>query len=160
MKIKGLKQIEKHVYKFTAQFGCSSSLGTDFCYYPLRRHIEYALFIKEDADKYFLESVERLNPNVTMDIFLWSLLHEIGHHETDNLITDDDENIIADTKRLIEAKRIDCREYYNCKDERYATLWAVTYANHHVEELSDFWNTMQKLIFKFYKKNKIAIGQK
>lgn len=155
MKLKGYKPLEKEVNKLTKKFGCTAFLGTDFGYYPATQQIEFSLVVNQTDDAYFLASIKRLSPAVIMDIFLWSLLHEIGHSETYDDITMAEYEIDRLTKEQINKGEIARTEYYNCTDERLATAWAVWYANSHAIELEKQWKRIQKAIIKFYKKNKI-----
>ena len=105
----------------------------------------------------FLNSVLRLEPEVEADVFLWSLLHEVGHHETYDEISDEENDYCDDTKKKIEEGELPNELYYDMIDERLATEWAVEYANTHKEELKAFWEKLQPAIMDFYRLNKVEV---
>ena len=110
--------------------------------------------------KLFLKDVETRFPNVHADIFLWSLLHEIGHSETlDDLDDEVEEHCIEIKQKLNEhpdwSIEICNAIYFNCPDERAATDWAGEYLETHYAEISLFWIKLQKAIKEFYKLNAI-----
>lgn len=153
--LKGIVKIDKVLNDFLEQFECTARLSTDFGYYHTENLITYALVEAETSKTSFMQSIERLKPNVTADVFLWSLLHEIGHHETMDYMTDKQEQTSNKIKNEIMKHKRPTSDYYNAPDENLATTWAVEYAETHTEELLTFWNKLQKAIMDFYKENNI-----
>ena len=129
---------------------------SDFAYYPLSNRITYSLVVSEKDSTDFMRSVEFFKPKVKCDIFLWSILHEIGHHETIDELSDAD---LADSeiiKFFVFNGCVSEELYYECPDERAATGWAVQYAESHTDILAKFWEELQKAIMRFYKLNHIC----
>lgn len=162
MKLKGDEKVTKVINTFLKQFGLTCKLGNDFAYYPGDDLITYAFaYVDIDAEG-FMRSIERLNPQVKADIFLWSLLHEVGHHETIDMLTDK-ENRACDkakkklNKRSLRGEIVDLDEYYDMLDERLATEWAVDYANRHPKTLEKTWEIISRAIRQFYELNEIEV---
>ena len=173
--LKGVEEVTAIINEFLEPYELTCELGADFAYYPGEDRITYAFtYVDIDASG-FMASVERLNPEVNADIFLWSLLHEIGHHETIDMMTNR-ENRYCDrfkkklnkrtekiNKRLAKGKKVklsamaELEAYYDVLDERLATEWAVEYANTHQEELAEFWEKLAPAIKNFYELNEVEV---
>lgn len=130
-------------------------VGSDFAYYPARNVITYTLVVSEYGEESFLESVEFFQPKVKCDVFLWSILHEIGHHETIDELTESEQLDSDFIKLFVENGAVSKELYYTCPDERAATGWAVQYAESHITSLAKFWTQLQTAIMDFYKANEI-----
>ena len=124
-----LDDIINIVNNFTRKFDCEAFPDTDFWVDIYTNEVHFALVCSENSEKEFMESVYRCNPKVKMDIFLWSLLHEIFHVETFDDLTQEEIDYSEDTKDLIKRGLVDHREYYNLPIEQLATESAVKYAN-------------------------------
>ena len=78
-----LEIIDDIINNFTeTHFGVCASMDTDFFYDPEEDDITYAFVVSEINDKMFMDCVHSIEPNLNCDIFLLSLLHEVGHHFT------------------------------------------------------------------------------
>lgn len=155
MELKGIETLEMIVNDFVKQFDCVASLSSDFWVDINKNHIYFSLFCTEESNREFMSTVNKCNPKVSMDIFLWGLLHEIFHVETYDDLTEEELDYCYKVKHLIEENKIDKMEYYNLPIERLATEGAVKYANTHIEELADLWKKLQQAILKFYELNDI-----
>lgn len=156
--MKGLSKITKLLNDFVRTIDEELSIeeDSDFAYYPLSNKITYSLVVSEKSNADFMRSVEFFKPRVKCDIFLWSILHEIGHHETIDELSDAD---LADSeiiKFFVSDGGMSEELYYECPDERAATGWAVQYAESHTAILAKFWEELQKAIMRFYKLNHIC----
>lgn len=156
--MKGLSKITKLLNDFvrTIDEELFVEEDGDFAYYPLSNKITYSLVVSEKGNADFMQSVEFFNPKVKCDIFLWSILHEIGHHETIDELSDADLRDSELIKFLAAGGAIPEERYYECPDERAATGWAVQYAESHTAILAEFWEELQKAIMRFYKLNHIC----
>ena len=153
--LKGINEINNILNDFLEEFDCTADVAEDFEYLYAESLIHYSFVISEKGEKEFIESVNRHNPIVNCDTFLWSLLHELGHHET---IDDLSDNEYADSqimKDFVEFGIVPTDIYYYCPDEVAATAWAVQYANSHIDLLQDLWNRLQPAIMNFYKINNV-----
>lgn len=156
-KLKGAKRLEKVVNKFTMKnFGVTAKLGTEFLAYCGKQKIHFALVMSEDDVSYYLNDVADRYPNIQADIFLWCLLHEIGHCKTDYLWSEEENIYFTEQKEMLEYVENDEMRnawYHAIPDEYFATKWAGEYMSHHPKKIKKFWDTLQKELFKFYKKN-------
>lgn len=149
--MKGLNKITEKINEFLKPFDCECKPGTDFAYYYAYSLITYSFIVPTRDRLEFLDSVNRLNPKVEADMFLWSLLHELGHHETMDFLEDDEaEECVHIKENITENNR---KDYYDCIDEVMATTWAVDFANENYSLLENFWKELQPLIFDFYSLN-------
>ena len=140
--------ITKVLNDFLAPFECEARLGTDFAYYTDDSSITYALLVRDESEEAFQKFVEKLFPNIHAPIFLWSILHELGHHETEDEFEDDEwEDYMALTSMDISNE-----VYFELDIERAATVWAGEYIQSHVDEVAELWNKLQPAIKNFYSK--------
>ena len=156
--LKGINEINVLINEFLEPFDLTAELGTDFDYCFLENKIHYALVVGDISSKLFIENAEVRFPEAHADIFLWSLLHEIGHSETLDDLEDGVEELCMEIKRGINEHTdwsIEHRHmiYFNCPDEYAATDWAGEYIITHNNELTIFWNKLQKAINNFYELN-------
>lgn len=156
--LKGINEINVLINEFLEPFDLTAELGTDFDYCFLENKIHYALVVGDISSKLFIENAEARFPEARADIFLWSLLHEIGHSETLDDLEDGVEELCMEIKRELSEHAdwsIEHRHmvYFNCPDEYAATDWAGEYIIAHNNELAIFWNKLQKAINNFYELN-------
>ena len=156
--LKGINEINVLINEFLEPFDLTAELGTDFDYCFLENKIHYALVVGDISSKLFIENAEARFPEAHADIFLWSLLHEIGHSETLDDLENGVEELCMEIKRGINEHTdwsIEHRHmiYFSCPDEYAATDWAGEYIITHNNELTIFWNKLQKAINNFYELN-------
>ena len=84
-----------------------------------------------------------------------SFLHELGHHETYELLEDDEIDFSESEKERIRATMESGHEanmaYYYLPDEIIATQWAVNFMNEHTDAVIDMINRVSPKIYEFYK---------
>lgn len=160
MELNGIEKINDVITDFLVPFECTCSMGLDFSYYYGISEITWSLFTTETTDITFTEFVEKEFPDITADIFLWSLLHELGHHETCDSWVEKDQLKFDAKKEELENSTEDyaksCIDYYYIPDEYEATKWAADYMEEHIEEISELWDKLQEAIMSFYKVNNIS----
>lgn len=93
-----------------------------------------------EGDKEYLDYIEK-EYHFRPDNFMISLLHEIGHLETEDQELSDDRAIELSTLKYAFENDIITREeyfekYFNIEAEMLATQWAVDYYVYHPLELS------------------------
>jgi hypothetical protein len=155
-KIKGLKRINKIINEFTSQFGVRADLDSEFEAFCDEKRIGYVLFFNEDDKNFFIEDARKRYPGITADIFLWCLLHEIGHCMTEEMWTEEECLYFAEQKEAmtnIEDDQLRNDWYHACPDEFFATKWAGDYMMNHTEEIAELWTKLQAAIIRMYKKN-------
>lgn len=163
--LKGIEKVNQIIDSFVNQFGLRSEMGTDFSYYYPINKITWSFFMTEESNKSFEKFVENTFPDINCNTFIWSLLHEIGHHETIDNWTGDEQYIFDSMKedledRLLEEKEFDiCTEYYSVPDELEATTWAAEYIRDHEPELRSFWDKFQVAANEFAELNEVNIDE-
>lgn len=164
MKLKGVWRLNRAVNKLTSKFNLKAKLDTEYIAYLKSRRIGYTLFATEDADTYFREYINELFPNAPrLSIFTWSVLHEIGHFQTEDDVTD--WKYETDMKKFLAVADDDApvwrvqkmKAYFRLESESLATQWACEYVKNNQEEVKK-WNykMCQKIIW-FYHKNNVEM---
>lgn len=160
-KLKGLKKVTKIINKFTQKnFGVTAMVGTEFLAYCDRKEINFAFAIPEDDINYYLYDVANRYPQIQADIFLWCLLHEVGHCMTDEIWSEEESVYFMNQKEemlpYIEDDEMRNAWYHAIPDEYLATRWAANYMIKHPKKVAKFWHELQEELFKFYLKNNLA----
>ena len=165
-KVKGIKKLNSSLTKVFKPFGIKKVwCGKEYEYNRVEQTIQFKL--TEDAleDMWFQEFIYE---NFKYDIeypFIISMLHEVGHHKTDDDIDFKVYKQCLKTKERIDfemekAKDIqECKklewEYFGIPEEFLATQWAVQYAKHHPKKIKQMWSKCYKALYRFYKINGI-----
>lgn len=165
-KIKGLKKLNKTISKELIPFGIKKAfLSDEYSYIFSSEQITFKLTEDTLEDDWFAEFIqERFDYDVRYP-FIISLLHEVGHHKTDEQIQNELYNFCFEEKERInkemesvttveDAKRLEW-QYFNLPDEIIATAWAVKYAKDNPKKVKKMWEKTQKALFKFYDKNNV-----
>lgn len=160
MTLKGINELNDIINEFLEPFELTAELGTDFDYCFLEDKIHYALVVDNTSSRLFVENAEGRFPDIHADVFLWSLLHEVGHSETIDDLEDGVEELCMTIKRKINAhtdwsSETRNRIYFSCPDEKAATDWAGEYMMAHSNEISQLWDKLQAAIQQVYILNKI-----
>jgi hypothetical protein len=161
--LKGISRIENILNEFLAPFECTAKLGNEFTYCSVDNIIEFTLVFPTQDDKDFLEFAHQLRPQVKADVFLISLMHELGHAETMDEWEDseyfsmrDEKDIISDSVTQFVISRSEANfQYFNIPDEKRATEWGLDYMINHSQEISSLWHNLQPAILDFYRINNI-----
>ncbi len=161
MKVKGLEDIEKIVNEFTQTFGVTAEWGIEFEALPTDKIIHFTIIVDEDLNEVFLKDAENRFPAVHANLFLWLLMHEIGHCMTDYLWTMDDEDYFMKAKdRLDDFFETDVESknewYHKIGDEYMATKWAGEYMTAHPKKMKRFCRRMNKAMETFCEENDIT----
>ena len=163
--LRNINKLEAIVNDFIDSFGCSGEIGLDFAYYPNTEEIVWSIVSCSTSDALFQEFVNDNYPNIQADTFLWSLLHEIGHHMTylewtnDELrssieIKDFAQAMLAESESY-ETERISHFIYFSAPDEKRATEWAASYMLRYEEEILSFWHNFVEAYNEFLTLNQI-----
>lgn len=156
VELKGIENIEMVLNSFLEQFECHAELGTEFSYIDSTNTITYTFVTGEESNIEFEKFIEREFPHISCNIFLWSLLHELGHHETIDDWTEEEQASFDKEKDRLE-KLIDKgnngeihQKYFSIPDEYAASAWAAEFLEINEEKLHVFWDALQKEILTFY----------
>lgn len=158
--LRGLEKVEKVINDFTKKnFDLLAVCGNDFRAYPTTKEIHFAFEIPEDDINYYLEDVAYRYPQIRADIFLWCLMHEIGHCMTDEMWSEEESEYFESQKEMlayIEDDEMRNAWYHALPDEFLATRWAGEYMVEHTPEIAEFWHKLQETLFTFYLENNLA----
>lgn len=96
---------------------------------------------ENDAFTKYLE--QHYKPTIKLCPFVWSLLHEIGHHQTLDYFFSRQSKVICALKRLLIYSKIipfQMRQklYFSFKEEKLATKWAIHFAEKHKTSMIQF----------------------
>lgn len=158
--MKGYKEIRKVVNEFTSTFGIRAEWGEEFQALPTDKIITFTVIVDEDMNEVFLADAEARFPAVHANLFLWLLMHEIGHCMTDHLWDMDDENYFTKAKAKLDEIFDDVMTinewYHKIPDEYMATKWAGEYMTYHPKKMKKFNKKMNKAMKNFCEKNNIT----
>ena len=161
-KLKGRKKLNKVVTAQLENFGIEKAKLSDTYSYCYPNVITYKL-TEVMEDEIFNQFVfERFGYEVK-NTFIFSLLHEVGHHKANDNIVDDIYDFCQQEKERIEEaiQTIDNYDeikeleyqYFTLPDEIMATQWAVNFARNNALECDVMWENIKTALFKFYEKN-------
>lgn len=165
--LKHIDELKKVVDDFVEErFNIKTEIDTDFAYYPHEKVVTWSFFMAEKSDKYFQQFVALEFPDITADIFLWSLLHEIGHHMTYDEWSDAEFNFNEEIKdaasKILEKENPTEAEdkyahflYFSAPDEWRATEWAANYMETHSHSVEKFWLKFTEEFNKFLTLNQV-----
>jgi len=124
---------EKDGYYFLSAENCINIDLTDFDDCGFIRH---------------LKEFHNCNWADKFDLHLWSILHEIGHYETEDLLDEDtgEQEIrfwLSLTNKDISHNINIQNEYFNLTSEYYATDWAKDWIINHKEEANKISNLIK-----------------
>lgn len=161
--LKGIEKLNEKISEFTENFGCSAEMGLDFCYWRDEEIINYSLIIPQNCDNYFTEYVLNTFDYKIQNIFMFSLLHEIGHHMNSENYT-----IAQRIFQKIKVKVIEIElnfsvfsqkklffQYFNSLLEKEATEWAIEYFSENEDEIEEFWKNFSENLREFYNANNL-----
>ena len=162
MEIKGIKKIDKIINNFTMKnFGVTARFDTEFEAFcdEGRKLIGYTLITTEGGEGQFIEDATRRYPEINADIFLWALMHEIGHCMTEDMWTPEEREYFYYQKDMIYEMEVEEEGmnawYHACPDEFFATKWAGDYMRNHPKKMKKFWNELQVAMLQMYEKNNL-----
>ena len=167
--LKGVKMLDNILNEFLEEFEAEAGIGPDFAYYYTSSYIQYTLVVSDKASTYFMNHIHKLAPDIKCDVFLISFLHELGHHETMDDLTNEDERFSRDTKVTIN-QALNSKEcdpvveeavhslYFNLPDESAATVWAIQYIRNNPEKIAALWKRVQAAIMLIYELNEVEVA--
>ena len=155
-----LYEIDEIINDFVAQFGCEAELGDEFLYFGSDNTITYTLIVGELSDRVWKSYIKQTFGYEMKNVFLFSLLHEIGHHHTMGQFSRKLQN--AEDKKVARIEKdlshSNCEEldtllyleYYDLPMEKVATEWAVNYAKNHRKKLFRFWRKLEIALHQYF----------
>jgi len=163
--LRGKKELNKAIHSLFDMLGYSEitcELSTEFAYHPITEKITYTLIEMPYNDIGFKEYLkETYSDCPECSMFVFSLLHELGHHLTLDDIEDSVYNKCWKQKERLEKKtpktikgKINLQKAY-CKiyDEAIATETAVEILKNNYKKILEFEAIWFSAVMKFYNKN-------
>ena len=167
MKLKGLVALNRSISRIlNREFGISNAECSDsYSYDYLDDTIRFKLDV-DIEDEWFSEFIHETFGYEVKNPFIMALLHEIGHAETEEDITEEEFSYCFDEKKRL-AEIMDgtedllllkaCEwEYFRLADEIKATTWAVNYARENPNTIKALWEQIHPVLMEFYKLNGIT----
>ena len=163
--LRGEKKLTLFIEKFYKNLGYDEIecfLDADFAYYQTTNEISYSLLTMPVNDAAFSEYLKEKYPDAPqINMFVFSLLHELGHYLTLPLISKKKRRKWRKKKKMLEKTRIYSDSdkynlqlaYCNLPDERIATQKAVELLINNYDYVKQFEANVMKKIFEFYEKN-------
>ena len=162
MKVKGVRKLNSVVSAQLKDFGIKRAvLSDEYCYMCNKEEVQFKL-TTDIEDEWLEEFIKERFGYVVPNIFIISLLHEVGHHFTYDDVDGSVLSFCEDEKARIESEIVTASderskalewEYFNLPDEIVATAWAVKYAREHEDEMVEKWNTIAVALKEFYERN-------
>lgn len=140
------------VDEFLEPFGCTAEFSNDFSYCPEDNEITFTILYSERADRLFREYIKSHFSFEVPNLFMMSLLHEVGHAMTLFTFSKTEMENAHHAKELIEndLKEEDTDEtfskYFDLDIEKVATEWAVNYYRSNSEKIEDFYLKFEKTL--------------
>lgn len=163
MELKGVEKVNNVINEFVRQFYLESEMGEDFSYYYPINKITWSFLMTEDSNRAYKTFLNKHFPDIDCNIFVWSILHEVGHHETIDEWDGDDQYEFDIKKENLEQRLVEedefkvCSEYYEIPDEMKATTWAAEYIREHKEEIDAFYEKFKKVVYEFVELNDVDL---
>ena len=165
-KLKGIKKLNKVIANQLKAFGIEKAkLDDEFALYFEQNKVHYKLAYNE-VDKWFNDCIKDIFDYEVEYTFIISLLHEIGHLNTIDGLTDKEYNKCLKAKEKIVkqlAEKITPEKekqlnytYFLLEDEYRATEWAINYAKKHPKKIRKMWHKILPAIMDFYAKNNVT----
>lgn len=162
MKLKGVRKLESKVNKFLAPFNLKSKLGEDFAYFFDSELVQFSVELVNEIDEEYIDFIKNEFDYNVPNMFLFSFLHEVGHHMTADELEEKDfeeddalkfeisENINTDNFHEYALK------YFHCPTEYLANKWAIDYYRKHEKEVNRKGKEMLLAFRHFYKINRVV----
>lgn len=151
MKIRGMGKLEKRIEKIAKTIDKRVKLeigGSDACFIKQRK-IHFSILRDYDQDKGYIDNLYATHKDAPkLPVYLYSLLHEIGHIHTEEILDDEDVEVREEIMRSGDSQR-----YFALPAEQAATAWAVQYAQENYATARVLAYKIEKAMEKFLKAN-------
>lgn len=140
------------VDEFLEPFGCDSDYDNDFFYDKSENTVYFSIIVSERADRLFKEYVKKTFHFSTPNVFMMSLLHEVGHAYTlgnfsrTALKTDMDAKAMLEDALSMKDDDELFSMYFDLEVEKAATAWAVDYYKANTERCEQFYAKFLKIL--------------
>lgn len=147
--------LEKKVRKYVKKFGIEYAFAAkEFAYLPKINAVTFSV-LRYDTDWQLINHIKDVyKVDITPWFFIFSLLHEIGHHKTLREFSDEEyaeDQMWREVFSAIATPEVNYA-YFHLPMEKKATEWAINYIENHEQECWDFQKRCIKDIIHIYKK--------
>lgn len=152
--MKGKRKFRNVIAKVLENFDVRVVLGEDFSYDPITHTVYFTPFTCS-VDEFHREWISEIFHFVITkkDYFLFSLLHEIGHHYTMENLTDEELNYEAFCRQALNfSEESDNRKneaYFSLPSEIIATQWAIDFMKNYPHWCKKMTKRIYKALDKF-----------
>jgi hypothetical protein len=149
------KILNKKVTLFVQSFDedLTAKLGIDFEYSFEKERVQFPLDVDDIHDIYFVDFINKVFGYKVKNVYMMSLLHELGHHFTGFDFDDEEEEHYLKRIKKISKQlsknpedRMSYFEYYSLPQEIAATAWAVNYYRNNEKEIRREWKKIKKAL--------------
>lgn len=164
-RLKGKNKLNNAVATQLAPFGITNAfLGTEYAYYWQEEKVSYKITYTIE-DEWFCEFINERFGLEDICPMVVALLHEVGHHMTDDDLGDTVQDFCIAEKERIDREMETADEdyskvlewqYFNLPDEIIATAWAVNYIKQHPRKVAKMAKILNTALGTFYKENGIT----
>lgn len=134
------KIVENFIHQIDKEYNCE--LGSDFCVYLDKQLIHWSILCQDETAKAFYQNfILRFPQAKELSIFTLSILHEVGHLETENEMIDDT-NINTDS--------LTNEKYFALYNEKIATDWAGEWIEQNYNKAINFNKIIEQTLQKGY----------
>ena len=135
--------VRDFVKSINEEYDCR--MGIEFCVYLEENMIEWSILYVENGGEAFYENfISRFPKARGFNLFTLSVLHEIGHLETEWDM--EDETYLRNTDIM------DDETYFNLHDERIATDWAGEWIEDNFDEAFAIDDKFNEILSSFFEK--------
>lgn len=147
--------LEKKVRKYVKKFGIKYAFAAkEFAYLPKINAVTFSV-LRYDTDWQLINHIKDVyEVDITPWFFIFSLLHEIGHHKTLREFSDEEyaeDQMWREVFNAIATPEVNYA-YFHLPIEKKATEWAINYIENHEQECWDFQKRCIKDIIHICKK--------
>ena len=155
------------VNEFLEPFEIDSDFASDFGYDAETETVYFSILINERSDRLFTEYIRKTFNFKVPNIFIMSLLHEVGHYFTWSNFSKKRIKNAHKIKKIIESELkelttshpdydIVYSKYFDLQIEKVATAWAVNYYKNNKERCDTFYSKFEAELHKQYSKLNIT----
>ena len=134
----GTSVMDKYINNFLKPFGLTAYYGETFRYYDREKTVRYTAYTYPEDEALIDYLHDTYNIDVQCYYFIFSLLHEVGHHMTFGKFSEEDRNFDSFCRNILipnmATKEDRQLAYFNLPMEQAATKWALWYILEHFDE--------------------------
>lgn len=149
------------VDEFLEPFEIDSDFASDFSYDAETQTVYFSIIINERSDRLFSYYILKTFNFKVPNIFIMSLLHEVGHYFTWENFSRKKIKNAHKIKKIIQSELKELTpnhpdydtvysKYFDLQIEKVATAWAVDYYKNNKKRCDDFYNKFETELHKQY----------